>query len=389
MYSISDQQIAFILNDIRRNGVEMEDLQSNLLDHICCIIENQLEENGDFEQFYYQTVCTFYIKNLSEIEEETKALLNNKYYYTMKKIMFVSGSVSASLISIGILFKFMHWPGAGMLIVLGTVLFSLLFLPMLFTIKSKEKQNLKDKIILGTGSFIAILISLAILFKIMHWPGANMMGVISLLTMILLYIPLYFFSGIKNQDSKANTIITSILMVAGCGLFMALARAPYASRIMSIKDTGNYLRMEQIYQAEKKQVDNLKVSVVQKKEVASTGDDIIRSCDALKSDILEWQTGFKTVDQDFERKNALIVDGWVRIYFEDNESARQKLADLRKLVVKYNAGQNKADSNPVHAVPLDAIDFDSSEEKILCALNNLVQLQMIVLQNESASGMKR
>ena len=44
MYYLSDQQIEYILNDIRRNGVEMEDLQLNLLDHICCIIEQNLEE---------------------------------------------------------------------------------------------------------------------------------------------------------------------------------------------------------------------------------------------------------------------------------------------------------------------------------------------------------
>lgn len=382
MYSISDDQITFILNDIRRNGVEMEDLQLSLLDHVCCIIENQLEENGDFEQFYYRAVSTFYIKNLSEIEEETKALLNNKYYYTMKKIMFVSGFVSASLLTIGILFKFMHWPGAGILLVLGIVLFSLLFLPLLFTIKAKEKQNLKDKIILGAGSFIAILISMAIMFKIMHWPGANMMGVVSLLTMVLLYIPLYFFSGIKNQESKANTIITSILMVAGCGLFMALARAPYTSQLMSIKDTSNYLRNEQIYQAEKKLADKMK-ALEQKTEVVSTGDEIIKSCDELKSGILEWQTGFKTIDADFEKKNAVIGDGWVRIYFEENQTASRKLTELRKLVTKYNT-----DMNSGHPLPLDAIEFDSSEEKILWALNNLTQLQMMVLQNENAAGMK-
>ena len=48
MYCITEQQITFILNDIKEKGVEMEDLQLNLLDHVCCIIENELEANGDF-----------------------------------------------------------------------------------------------------------------------------------------------------------------------------------------------------------------------------------------------------------------------------------------------------------------------------------------------------
>ena len=82
MYCLSDKQIEYILNDIRRNGVEMEDLQLNLLDHICCIIEQNLEENGDFENFYSATLKTFYKKELREIEEETKTLLTFKNYYS-------------------------------------------------------------------------------------------------------------------------------------------------------------------------------------------------------------------------------------------------------------------------------------------------------------------
>ena len=75
MYSISDQQIDFILHDLAANGIETESLQQDLLDHICIIIEQNLEEDGDFDQFYAATVKTFYKKELREIEEETSLLL--------------------------------------------------------------------------------------------------------------------------------------------------------------------------------------------------------------------------------------------------------------------------------------------------------------------------
>ena len=64
MYSISDQQIDFILHDLGANGIETESLQQDLLDHICIIIEQNLEEGGDFNQFYAATVKTFYKKEL-------------------------------------------------------------------------------------------------------------------------------------------------------------------------------------------------------------------------------------------------------------------------------------------------------------------------------------
>jgi len=85
MYCLSDKQIDYILNDIGARGVGMESLQHNLLDHVCCIIEQNLEENGDFERFYESTIRTFYKDALWEIEEETLTLLTFKNYYTMKK----------------------------------------------------------------------------------------------------------------------------------------------------------------------------------------------------------------------------------------------------------------------------------------------------------------
>ena len=44
MFILTDEHIDFILKDIKNNGLENEDLILNLLDHICCIIEENLEE---------------------------------------------------------------------------------------------------------------------------------------------------------------------------------------------------------------------------------------------------------------------------------------------------------------------------------------------------------
>ncbi len=63
MYILSEQQIDFILNDIKIRGVEMEDLQLNLLDHICCIVEYELEPGGNFEHFYQKTIPRFFKKD--------------------------------------------------------------------------------------------------------------------------------------------------------------------------------------------------------------------------------------------------------------------------------------------------------------------------------------
>ena len=168
MYQLSDKQIDYILDDIGARGVEMESLQQNLLDHVCCIIENNLEENGDFESFYKKTIQTFYKDALWEIEEETILLLTFKNYYTMKKIMINSGIISALTFFAGSIFKIMHWPGASPLILLAMLTSSFIFLPLYFLFKKNETAGSKDKIIITIGTINGILFCISMLFKIMH-----------------------------------------------------------------------------------------------------------------------------------------------------------------------------------------------------------------------------
>jgi hypothetical protein len=88
MYSISDEQIDFILHDLGANGIETESLQQDLLDHICIIIEQNFDEGGDFDQFYAATVKTFYKKELREIEEERNFLLSLPRHLILNRNLF-------------------------------------------------------------------------------------------------------------------------------------------------------------------------------------------------------------------------------------------------------------------------------------------------------------
>lgn len=224
MYQLSDAQVEYILNDIRRNGVDMEDLQLNLLDHICCIIEHNLEEQDDFEDFYRQTVKQFYKHELREIEEETIQLLKFKNYYAMKRLMMASGILSVLAFTVGSLFKFMHWPGAGILLVSGMVVFSLMFLPLMFLLKNKEITAGSDKLITGIGFLIGMLHCMAVLFKVQHWPGANIMMFSGIIGLAFVFIPLYFYNGYKRPEKRFNTVLTCIILVAVAGTQFTLMR---------------------------------------------------------------------------------------------------------------------------------------------------------------------
>ena len=80
MYQLSEKQIDFILDDIKKRGIQIESLQQNLLDHVCCILENEMNAEDDFEKLYSNTIQKFYKKELFEIEQETNDLLTFKTF---------------------------------------------------------------------------------------------------------------------------------------------------------------------------------------------------------------------------------------------------------------------------------------------------------------------
>ena len=119
MYVLKDEHISFILEDIRRNGIESEELQLDLLDHICCVIETEMLPDKNFDEFYRSIIPRFYKRELKEIQEETDLLLTFKNYYAMKKVMLRSGMFSAITFTIGATLKIMHWPGASLFLQLA------------------------------------------------------------------------------------------------------------------------------------------------------------------------------------------------------------------------------------------------------------------------------
>ncbi|MCB0696921.1 MAG: hypothetical protein KDC07_06135, partial [Chitinophagaceae bacterium] len=138
--------------------------------------------------------------------------------YAMKKLMIISGASAAFILLTGSLFNLAHWPGAGILFVTGMILFSLLFLPVLFLLKTKEAGSARDKVVLTTGTLVGILYCLSALFLVMHWPGARIMWISTLTLSFFVLLPVYFFNGIRKPETKLNTIVTTIILVGVLGV---------------------------------------------------------------------------------------------------------------------------------------------------------------------------
>ena len=222
MVKLTDEQVEYVLNEIKARGVTIEDLQYNLLDHMCCIIENEMRDEDDFYQFVNAVFPRFFNEKLVEIEKETILLVTFKNYYAMKKTMYLTSVLVTAFMILFSLFKIFHLPGAGALFVITVVLFSSLFLPLVILIKLKDESKKTEKMVYSFGFLLGISTSIGVLFKLMHWPyaGILMLSGVSIFTFI--YVPLYYITQSRTTKDKYQTILLSILMFTVGGLMFAL-----------------------------------------------------------------------------------------------------------------------------------------------------------------------
>jgi len=134
----------------------------------------------------------------------------------MKKFLIIFGAFILMLITFATQFKLMHWPGAGPLFVMGIFLFSMFFLPIFFIdrmTKNPKGLNIVTNIF---ALFSTMMLFMGVLFKMMHWPGAGPMIVFGALLFIIPTLILYVIQQFKEYDRKFGefwkTVVLGVLV---------------------------------------------------------------------------------------------------------------------------------------------------------------------------------
>jgi hypothetical protein len=138
----------------------------------------------------------------------------------------IAAAVSASLVNLGVVFKIQHWMGASILLVLGIAVFSLVFITLMFFQKLKDQPanaGMNAAGALGLATF-----ALGLLFKIQHWPGAGVLIVIAPVLLFFIYFPMYI-RNISISNSVKSNYLGNAFFVLVIGSMLAL----FALRIIA------------------------------------------------------------------------------------------------------------------------------------------------------------
>lgn len=221
MVQLDNKQVQIINDLLVEQGITYEALHTDLLDHMCCMVEENMDNGLDFGQSLTLSVSKFGISNIYQIQENTIYLLTLKLN-KMKKTVGISGIISALFVMMGVLFKIQHWPGAGVLLVCGLVLTALFVFPAMAYLDAKAGQSNLYKVHSISGYVSAILLSLATLVKIMHWPGFSMLYYSGAFLLLLVFLPLHTWKNYKIAENKLLAFAKSLLIIAGVIVFWGL-----------------------------------------------------------------------------------------------------------------------------------------------------------------------
>lgn len=222
MKEITNDQLIYIEQQVEKNGVNLRGLKNELIDHICCIVETKMQQGSAFETAYQYAYASLNPDGLNQIQKETIYNTTPKSYFVMKKMIYFLAMIATMCIFTGILFKMLHLPGAGILIALSVLSLIILLLPMiLISFYNREKEKNSLTILKYASIYLSIsLLILAVGTTILKFAGAPIMIGLSVFIMVVGFLPSYFISLYNKAKSSHNLAKYSIGYV-GLSLFIS------------------------------------------------------------------------------------------------------------------------------------------------------------------------
>ena len=140
----------------------------------------------------------------------------------MKQKIYILGVIAAMIISTGAILKVNHWPGASILLIIGTLILVLLFLPAALINNYKAEGNSQNKLLYIVTFITCFVVFTAMLYKIMHWPHAGIGLLIALPFPYIVFLPVFLKVTSKNKNFNIYNTVFILLLLALNSVFSAL-----------------------------------------------------------------------------------------------------------------------------------------------------------------------
>jgi len=202
MKKLTEKQIDYITQVVNESTIQSEAMKEDLIDHFCCAVEADMQKGTSFETAYNKAYYYICPEGFDEIQRETIYLLTSKNIKSMKKVLYVSGYFSAISATTTLCLKLNHFPFGGLALFITAVILLLVFLPtfFLYLYKKDLTQSYGRKMMYVCG-FVGIeLLGAFFLSEMMHWPFAGLVLLITVLLLNFAFFPMWFLTMYRKTS---------------------------------------------------------------------------------------------------------------------------------------------------------------------------------------------
>ena len=197
---LSKREEEKVLMYLEGAGLSFQPLLNEMFDHIITDIEGRMEEGASFDRAFTSVITEIPQNHFMHVQQETMETIKKRF--TLSRVFTF---LFLGLIILASLFKFLHLPGAGQLMI-GS--FLMVAVSLLISSISGVFLNITRK---GTLWVLTLIIGVLVLlggfsFKIFHLPGAGMLVVIAVL--LLLISSIVISINIFRSTAKDRNLLT-------------------------------------------------------------------------------------------------------------------------------------------------------------------------------------
>ena len=200
---LNETQIEQIADTVNGSNIASADLKEDLIDHLCCIVEDEMSKGSEFETACRTALRRVCPNGLNEIQNETVFLLPSKSRKRLDRTMYVSSfAVLTGMLATAVM-RMLHVPYTSLVLLTTMCVVLFIILPTLFIRWWKQPPVKKRILFFGFKGLLAqigaFLVIVSSVFKIFHWPLDNVIMVLAVLFGYFGIFPLFFFKIFKKS----------------------------------------------------------------------------------------------------------------------------------------------------------------------------------------------
>jgi hypothetical protein len=140
----------------------------------------------------------------------------------MRQKIYILGLLTVAVTMAGTIFKINHWPGAAIMLISGLLSMAFLFMPAALISHYRSCNGSGNRLLHIVTGITAMALFTGMLFKILHWPLAGYMLMFVLPLPYIVFLPVFLYNTSRDKNYNVYNLVFVLCLLAFHSVFIQL-----------------------------------------------------------------------------------------------------------------------------------------------------------------------